>query len=278
MFTLVESVKRDIDCRKLATAVFRFTPPHIDDPPSWRQSRATYPPYPDAPAWQRSVYFFWWAYLRQSPEYQRTANRNGDGPCAALYRAFGNIFEQGFVPWWRVHWPLFAEPEPIASAEDLDRPTSTKDYIILAIRRQARIDDITAALKQSHLAYFRHGRRPEIASAARYPVTQRPVLTALFRHLFVYELKQMNPGMGDEDIADIANIKVDQRIDGFTRRQLEEQGYSTAALDAKIRVAKRKAVQHDLRMAALLIANVARGKFPCTTPSAQTQPSGSPRA
>jgi hypothetical protein len=264
MFTLVESVDCDAARGGLASAVFRFAPPHIDDPPRWRWPRATYPPYPDAPAWQCSVYFFWWAYLRQSLDYLRTAEANGRGPCAALYRAFGNIFEQGFIPWWRDHWSLFAEPAPIAEPDPSDRFISNSEYFVLAIRRQARFDEVTRALKQSHLDYFRDGKRPAITSSARYPVAQRPVLTALFRHLFIHELKVLNPRMHDEDIADIAGITVDQRHEGLTRRQFRELGISDAPLTAKIRIAKRKAVQHDLRMAAALIANVALGRFPCT--------------
>ena len=67
---------------------------------SRRLQRIT-PPFRDAEAWQCSVYYFWWEFLRRHEGYQDCCIRGGKGQCKKLYADFGNIHEHDdFWKWW----------------------------------------------------------------------------------------------------------------------------------------------------------------------------------
>lgn len=243
----------------LAAAYFKHAPPRFDYELG-KQSLAARP-YPTAPRWQRSVYYYYWAYLRRSTPYRVTCQNEGSGTCAKLYRSFGNIFTCDFKAWWVIHWHLFVEPSAVVLVPPATQAPETEGYVTLQVNRFAKADQIQRAIKMAHLDYTK-GQRS--TSQASFPVHQRPVLTTLFQHLYIYDFKLMNPDMHDEDIADIAGVLVSDRQEGLSLPHMERLGYSTVSLKSQMRRAKRKAVQHHLRMATRLIANAEQGKFPCS--------------
>ena len=78
---------------------FRHAPPftNLDD----TSARDTQPPFEGAPGYQCSVYYYWWAFLRESKAYKECCDRNGEGPLADLYAYFGDVRDADFMRWWR---------------------------------------------------------------------------------------------------------------------------------------------------------------------------------
>jgi hypothetical protein len=51
----------------------------------------------------RSPYYWWWMYLKLNKHYEETCQRKGQGPCAELYKDFGDVRPDGddaFFAWW----------------------------------------------------------------------------------------------------------------------------------------------------------------------------------
>ena len=67
---------------------------------SKRLQRIT-PPFHGAEAYQHSIYYFWWEFLRRHEGYKACCEKNGKGAYAKLYADFGNIHEHDdFWKWW----------------------------------------------------------------------------------------------------------------------------------------------------------------------------------
>jgi hypothetical protein len=250
---------------QLASAVFKYAPPktyidqNLNDLPQQSKLKTSNA--------KSSVYYFYWEFLKRNKNYQLECNRSDYGPCFKLYQAFGNIYAIGFDEWWATHWQLFAEPAPVILEQSNNHPKHRSGYYTAQISKYATTDQINEALKAAHLSYV-NGRSVQARSRsqAQYPIYQRPVLATLYRCLFVYDLKQLNPDMFDEDLADIAGLQVSDREAGLSLSYMERLGMCTVSLKAQMRRSKRKGIQRDLRMATRLIANAGKAKFPCTDP------------
>ena len=124
---------------------------------------------------------------------------------------------------------------------------------------------VERSLKELHTLLLFPERTALYRSAAIYPVARRPVLMNLHRHLAVYKWRKRCPDMADEDIADRVGHHAAAQANGISRSYMQRLGHSTREIDIELRRAKRKAVQHDLRCAHLLIEGVGRGEFPVRT-------------
>ena len=71
------------------------------------------PPYPDAPGWQCSVYYFWYEYLRRNEGYEQTCLNDGIGLCAEEFVTFGDAHALDFGQWWGERFWLFEEKRPV---------------------------------------------------------------------------------------------------------------------------------------------------------------------
>lgn len=124
---------------------------------------------------------------------------------------------------------------------------------------------VERSLKELHTQLLFPERVALYRSAAIYPVVRRPVLTNLHRHLAVYKWHKRFPDMADEEIADRVGYHAAAQANGISRSHLLRLGHSTREIDIELRRSKRKAVQHDLRCAHMLIEGVGRGEFPVRT-------------
>jgi hypothetical protein len=52
-------------------------------------------------AWEGSVYYWWWAYLRRNQEYLDCCNNRGKGRLKSLYENFGDVRGEDFKEWWQ---------------------------------------------------------------------------------------------------------------------------------------------------------------------------------
>lgn len=272
----------------LNRARFIYAPPHFDglNPGvSWEVK----PPYPDAPGWRCSVYYYWYEYLRRHEGYEETCLNGGIGPCADEVVTFGNTHALNFADWWVERFWLFEEKRPVrrlkkAPALDtrgfpLDRDTLYLEVDLTAppsrlfqeLRAEIWVQRLAAEERAQRAAAERAAKRkksaPEITidvrkSTAHFPVETKPVLSALHEHLLVWDARKANPEVDDAEVADIAGIRVNQVVDGETLAIRKAMKLSTTEIERVLRRRKQLAVQRHLRIARQYIDNVVLGKFP----------------
>lgn len=272
----------------LNRARFVYAPPAfegLNPDASW----AVKPPHPDAPAWQCSVYFYWYEYLRRHDGYADTCDNHGDGPCAEQFVTFGNVHALNFSEWWSEKFWLFEERRPVqrlkqAPALDTDGFPLDRDMLYLAVDLTAPpsklFRELRAEVWHQRLAAEDRARRSAASRAAKrkkplaqvnietlkstalYPVATKPVLSSLHEHLLVWDAKVANPDMPDADIADIAGIRVNQVVHGETLTSRRMLKLPTDQIERVLRRRKQLAVQRHLRIAKQYIDNVALGEFP----------------
>jgi hypothetical protein len=237
---------------------FVYAPPDFDD--GIYPYRLPNPPYQNAEKWKCSVYYYWWLYLRRNSDYKLTCEQNGGGPCADLYRDFGNIFETDFRSWWQEHWKLFAEPVAVVPSvnEDTVFKRSITIRIDLDAKRSRVLDDVRAILieQQTDLDQDR------ITSAATYPVETNPLLSALHQHLAAWDMKKLNPMVSDAVLADLTNIRVNHVVNGLTAQQAELTGRDPVRIISEVKRRKVQALQRHLRVAEQHIKYAGLGRFP----------------
>ena len=75
---------------------------------------------------QRSVFYWWWAYLKRNTEYLICCEANGAGPLASLYQDFGDVRGDDFRSWWGGTFQrgayLFAERQSELTVKTIDGP------------------------------------------------------------------------------------------------------------------------------------------------------------
>ena len=50
--------------------------------------------------WKKSVYYWWFEYLRRNEQYKLTCENNGYGDCEELFKLFGDVTSTDFKKWW----------------------------------------------------------------------------------------------------------------------------------------------------------------------------------
>ncbi len=141
--------------------------------------------------------------MRRSDAYLETCERNGEGPCSAIYPDFGDVRNDDFKVWWLengrgVH--LFAEPR----AEDIVRvlekgelPETDENTLTISIPlyfpKEFLIRSIAELLDKHHRG--KRGKQHARESQARYKVRTQPNIPALKRGLMVYDFRKDNPEM-----------------------------------------------------------------------------------
>ncbi len=177
---------------------FRYAPPMttLDQATTDRPKE----PYRGAPIEQCSVFYYWWAFLRENEGYMACCENGGRGEFARLYADFGDIRDGDFFAWWRAGGrDLFCEPPFEAPHAHLTPPesfngerevlltipiTGDLERTMTEVRRMLK-DAMSVARKKAADA----GRDVE-ASRARYPVHTRPVLPSLHQTLLVWQAKK----------------------------------------------------------------------------------------
>jgi hypothetical protein len=219
--------------------------------------------------WRRSVYYWWWRYLRLNEEYRRCCERGGRGSMAKLYKDFGNVFDgDDFRAWWLTDGrgeTLFAEPAPQLTVNELRRPREwdatwqSKDVMVVAIALSEPKWRITRSM--AALLKERHSGKPGVAtqqrSGAHYAVSGKFSVPALEKMCKVYELRHGKDKLTLERIGKKAGIDIE-----FT------QGHDELDDDARRRNVMAATVSRYLKKAQVLVDNVGRGMFPCFDPVA----------
>jgi hypothetical protein len=220
-------------------------------------------------SWKRSVYYWWWAYLKRSPEYRACCDVGGKGKLAPLYKDFGDVRSDDFRTWWRKGdrgATLFAEPAVEVSVKVLtpgdiigDPAQGLSVYLPLNLPNGfliKRVNDLLGAIRKGKRG-VQYGRAQR--SSALYKFGGQPNLKALEKTLKVYDIlneeasKPAGSRMPYWKIAQKAGIIDDNR--------------KILPTDSIGRAAKKRAVMTAIvgrlkNRAEASIRNAARGIFP----------------
>ena len=220
--------------------------------------------------WERSVYYWWWEYLRRHVGYRRCCERGGVGAYSALYRDFGDVHATDFKAWWSSSVGgrergvvLFAEPNAplelreIGSSDEWDTSWSAETVLVAAVplsqSKRHLQRRFAALLAKRHKG--RRGRPNTKTSAAKYPVYRKFSVPALRQMLAVYDLRKAEAGL---TLAEIG-----QRL-RLVKRAMPSKGDTPKDAAAKRNVLNTT-VGRYLKHAAAIIANTGRGNFPQAT-------------
>lgn len=192
-----------------------------------------------------SPYYWWFKFLQLNEDYRATEANKGVGPCADLYKDFGDVSNIDFKEWWRTHAPLFAEPPTdydmviVKTATDLV-PLDSKKAINLVVpldwsskglkKRFSQIID--KLVKEKVIEASARGVNIQ-GSKSDYRIGRRWNASALESAYLVYTIRKQNMDkgatltkkaqfVGDEsnkfqlawaDVAIRANLKVADGLD-----------------------------------------------------------------
>jgi len=245
---------------------FRYAPPLTKLDFDVRERDRPAKPHPNAEPFERSVFYLWWAYLRENEAYLECCANGGTGELAALYEDFGDVRGDDFMAWWKAGArELFCEP-PKGEIEFHDEPPATHDSrnrILLSLPITGDLDlslrELRAKLRPIYAEERQKMRNAargsgdraageKSASLARYPVHTRPNLRNLYSYLRVMQIKKAKPDAKPDEIA-------------------EEAGFLNliSGRDHEPWLVKGRVEQYEIK-AANLIANVAEGRFPDQSP------------
>jgi hypothetical protein len=148
---------------------FKTAPPviHIVSRRRFRGGRNL--PYRNAEPYKASIYYWWWAFLKRNPDYQRTCASSGHGELAGLYQDFGDVFERDFLTWWSSHQGLFAEKTSLIEQADAHPLDPTLLYQIDPQRPLTQIQEEIKALHM-HAHAIMPVAPPKQTSSAKYPI------------------------------------------------------------------------------------------------------------
>jgi hypothetical protein len=231
---------------------FRYAPPMperqvLEDVSSAKQPN---PPYPGAPGWTRSVYYYWWRFLRINPEFKaRISSGRSLEPGTVAYD-FRHVFDMNFRDWWAEQGRfLFCEPEQESIRVEVP-PVSEDDIgnrLLVSIPAHANLEQALADMRSLLQPVLASNKAAVGGSRARYPVWSKPVLTSLEQHFRIWRKHQETPDATFIELADELGII------GGASDELEARNMKSAI------------VSRAVNQASFMIEQVAQGRFPVMT-------------
>ena len=209
---------------------------------------------------KNSVYFLWWEFLRRSDAYKKCCASGGNEKLKTIFQDFGDVFATDFKTWWQSNERgayLFAEqlPPKFQTIKVLPDEVTMNQVMVLqvpmALPKRLLMSEFQKLLNTHHAG--KRGRRNNVSSTARYPVTGHIDTDALQKCLRVYDMKIANPKMPLWEITqECKAIKRDTFI-----IDSDSQGIIT---NKKLILANTSS--RLLKKATLIIENTEQGKFP----------------
>ena len=243
---------------------------------SKRLQRIT-PPFHGAEAYQHSIYYFWWEFLRRHEGYKACCEKNGKGKYAKLYADFGNIHEHDdFWKWWSEKVDdetyinlgrgerLFAEPQG-RSIEVADRVlnTQTVDTLTVNIPLEIRTAHLVKNFRRFLAEHKEQVQQARRISRARYPISSSVRLNSLYQTLCVFDVeREYGKTKKQYEKCDLAGVYVNEIVNGETVAKLKRADLPYNDVLQEVRRRKSQAYRRYLDMAHEYIENVGKGKFP----------------
>jgi len=151
---------------------------------------------------KNSVYYLWWEFLRRSDAYKKCCASGGKGKLKSIYQDFGDVFSTDFKSWWQTNERgafLFAEqlPPKLTLIDGMPEASVAGQVLViqvpLALPKRFLAAEFQKLLTAHHAG--KRGRRNNVSSTARYPVTGHVDTDALQKCLRVFDMKIANPKM-----------------------------------------------------------------------------------
>ena len=210
--------------------------------------------------YKNSVYYLWWEFLRRSTAYKKCCASGGKGKMKNIYQDFDDVFTTDFKRWWKTNERgayLFAEqlpPKMIVIDEMPDASISGQVLVLqvpLKLPKRLLMAEFQKFLNVNHSG--KRGRRNNVSSSARYPVTGHIDTDALQKCLRVYDMKVANPKMRLWQVTQACKaIKRDAFIvDGDTQGIITNKKLILANTASRL-----------IKKAETIIKNVENGRFP----------------
>ena len=252
-------------------------------------------PFVGAKPYQRTVFYFWWEFLRRHEGYKDCCERGGSGKYRKLYQDFGDVHEfDVFWKWWRVRIAsagngldengkkripnrgeyLFAEP-PARFITKADRVSNTRsDTLTVNIPLEVRTPQLVQQLRKLLNVHQDRVRDARSVSRALYPVAiASPKLIALHKSLRVYDIEQEHKRrLPNHEKADLAELDYNNKNDNQhtvsqVKKFVAEGGTLYTERDVKeledtIKQRKRIAYKNYLNAAEDYIHFAGLGEFP----------------
>lgn len=154
-------------------------------------------------AWEDSVYYWWWAYLKRNKEYLACCENEGRGALSAHYKDFGDVRGDDFKAWWSDNGRgarLFAEPrveDTVRVLEEGEKAASRLQVLTVSLPLNLPKKFLLQRCRELLAESRKGGRGKQFArdSDATYKVTGQPNIAALKRGLMVYDTIEASKGV-----------------------------------------------------------------------------------
>lgn len=215
------------------------------------------PPYKDAKGWHCSVYYFWWAFLKENTEFRSGRFAGTDTSEGRVVRYFCDVGTMNFPNWWiNVGRFLFAEPrdESIRVEKLPVDAASIEGRVLLSVPFNGDTERTLSELRSVLSAAFEAQGLDTGPSRARFPVQLTSPLHALYRRYQVWCARRNNPDAPLHEVGLIAGLLPSGSLDIFDVRR------SFAATTSRY-----------LKEATCIVEQVGRGLFPIMNPQQLAQ-------
>ena len=181
-------------------------------------------------AWENTVYYWWWAYLKRNLDYLACCESGGAGKLASLYGDFGDVRGDDFKAWWvfKIEGEsrgayLFAEPSVESSVKVLrkgEQAASEAEVLTvslpLSFPKRFLERRFKAILSEAHKG--KRGVQLARISKAKYRFEGQPNIPALKQGLMVYDalkaVEGIKPKKPHWEIAqELKIVPKDKRVD-----------------------------------------------------------------
>lgn len=162
-----------------------------------------HPEHREPKAWEYSIYYWWWEFLRRHEGYKNCCERGGNGKYAKLYADWGDIHSLEYWDWWKQKvtdddgnsWTrgeyLFAEP--LRSIKVCDEITEMNDAshhsLKIIIPLEVATSDLVAMFRRLLNQHSHERQQARSASNALYPVASKVSLRSLYWALRAWDVE-----------------------------------------------------------------------------------------
>jgi hypothetical protein len=152
-------------------------------------------------AWECSVYYWWWEYLRRSEDYLKCCENGGKGKCSKVYKDFGDIRTKTFKRWWLDEnrgVSLFAQEsldDTVRILSEGEKASNPDEFLTISfpinLPKKLLEKRFKAIIDESHKGS--RGRQLAKKAKAKYLFTGQPNIEGLRTALRVYDFAKENP-------------------------------------------------------------------------------------
>jgi len=220
---------------------------------------------------ERSVFYWWWAYMKRNDDYLKCCEKVGNGPLSSLYADFGDIRSNDFRAWWggseNRGVKLFGEQRLDLTVKKIDGVSDWdsswgSNVLVLALnkdigRRQLQ-SFFAKLLKSEHDG--KRGRKAmgKVASTAKYPLHRNFSVYNLKRMLIVYDAVTANEALPKSARKPLWKIGEELKLVPSALPMRGDNHYDTRQRHNMLTMT----VSRYVSTARKIIANTSQGKFP----------------